>query len=63
MEEGWILRENVCGGKVVDVEEVWMWREVECLGWLVDVEGGWWRSGGHITLLNHAIHATAYSSC
>ena len=30
VEEGWMLRENVCGGKVVDVEEVWMWREVEC---------------------------------
>ena len=30
VEEGWMLRENGCGGKVVDVEEVWMWREVEC---------------------------------
>ena len=26
VEEGWMLRENVCGGRLVDVEEVWMWR-------------------------------------
>ena len=65
VEEGWMWREDGCGGRVVDVEEGWMWREGGgCEGRVVDVERGWmWREVTPVLLVLHSLptHAILYT--